>query len=178
MTDASRLIRRGRCHVLGDEVSLDGGIIPQRFAAQRITEPRELIPHIFGALDPGLAQRIKPGDIVLAGRNFACGKPRLQGFIAMAALDLAIVCESMPYRMWRRAVARGLPVIVGAPPPTNLAQLGDELEIDFSTGALRNLTRQTRQALPPMPPILRDIVAGGGMQAALKSWLAAHPEQA
>jgi 3-isopropylmalate/(R)-2-methylmalate dehydratase small subunit len=178
VTDATTLIRRGRCHLLGDDVSVDDGIIPQRFAMQRITEPQELLPHIFESLNPSLAQCIRPGDIILAGRNFACGKPRLQGFIAMAALDLAIVCESMPYKMWRRAVARALPVIVGAPPPTELAQCGDELEIDFATGALRNLTRPAQRALPPMPPILREIVAGGGMQATLRAWLAAHPEQA
>jgi 3-isopropylmalate/(R)-2-methylmalate dehydratase small subunit len=184
MADASMaagvatLLRRGRCHVLGDDVSLDGGIIPQRFAAQRITDPAELLPHLFEAVDPTLAQRVRPGDLVLAGRNFACGKPRLQGFIAMAALDLAIVCESMPYKMWRRAVARALPVIVGAPTPRELAATGDELEVDFTTGTLRNLTQGTQRSIPPMPPILRDIVTAGGMQATLKAWLATHPEQA
>jgi len=173
-----RLIRRGICHLVGDDVSMDDGIIPRRFAAERTTDPQLLLPHLFANIDPALAGRMQHGDIVLAGRNFACGKPRVQGFIAMSALGLAIVCRSMPYRMLRRAVARGMPVIVGGPDPAALAASGDELEIDFSTGAVRNLSRGMHGDVPAMPPILRDIVAAGGMQAQLLDWLARHPEQA
>jgi 3-isopropylmalate/(R)-2-methylmalate dehydratase small subunit len=173
-----QLIRRGTCHVIGDDVPLDGGILPQRFAAQRVTDPRELVPHLFESIDPAFAQRVKPGDIVIAGRNFACGKPRLQGFIALAALDIAVLCTSMPYKMLRRAVARGIPVIVSAAEPHAIADTGDQVEIDFATGAVWNLTRQMREAVPAMPPILRDIVASGGTRAMLEEWLARHPEQA
>jgi 3-isopropylmalate/(R)-2-methylmalate dehydratase small subunit len=171
------LIRRGTCHLVGDDVSLDDGIIPHRFAAQRVTDPRELVPHLFESIDRDFARRVKPGDIVLAGRNFACGKPRLQGFIAMAALNLGVICTSMPYKMLRRAVARAIPVIVGGPEAHGIAVTGDEIEADFSTGAVWNLTRDLRTAVPAMPPILRDIVASGGMQATLENWLARHPEQ-
>lgn len=172
------LIRRGRCHVLGDNVSLDDGIIPARFATQRVTEAKDLIPHLFESIDPQLAQRIQPGDIVIAGRNFACGKPRVQGFIAMGALNLAVICTSMPYKMLRRAVARAIPVVTGGPEPAGIAGSGDELEIDFSTGRVWNVTRNAHVDVPAMSPILRDIVVGGGMQAVLKDWLVRHPEQA
>lgn len=175
---ARHLVRRGQCHVLGDDIALDGGIIPQRLATQRVTDPAALVPHLFESVDPDFVRRASPGDIVLAGRNFACGKPRLQGLIAMAALDLAVVCTSMPYKMLRRAVARAMPVIVGGPDPRSLAVTGDEIEIDFPAGTLRNLTRGSDTRLPPMPPILRDIVAAGGMQATLEAWLRQHPEQA
>jgi len=174
----SRLVRRGICHVLGDNVPLDDGIIPRRFSAGRVTDARLLVPHLFEALDPGFSARVKPGDILLAGSNFACGKPRLQGFIAMEALGLAIICVSMPYKMIRRAVARAIPVIVGAMEPEAMASTGDDIEIDFATGSFWNKSRDSRVALPPMPTILCDIVASGGMQAALKDWLERHPEQA
>jgi 3-isopropylmalate/(R)-2-methylmalate dehydratase small subunit len=175
---AGRLLRRGRCHCFGDDVRLDEGIIPHRFAAERVTDPRVLAPHLFESIDGGFAQRVSKGDIVLAGRNFASGKPRLQGFIAMAALDLAVVCTSMPYKMLRRAVARGIPVMVGSAEPQDIAVTGDEIEIDLGTGAIWNLTRDTRTWIPAMPRILREIVACGGMQAMLAEWLASHPEQA
>jgi 3-isopropylmalate/(R)-2-methylmalate dehydratase small subunit len=178
MDELQCLVRRGTCHLVGDDVSLDDGIIPRRFAAQRVTDPRELVPHLFESIDPDLGRRVKPGDIVLAGRNFACGKPRLQGFIAMAALNLGVICTSMPYKMLRRAVARAIPVIVGGPEPHTIAAAGDEIEIDFSTGVVWNLTRDLRTSVPAMPPIMRDIVARGGMQATLRNWLACHPEQA
>ena len=172
----SDLIRRGRCHVLGDDVTLDDGIIPARFAAQRVTDPALLTPHLFETVDPGFASRVQRGDIVLAGRAFASGKPRMQGFIAMAALDLAVVCVSMPYKMLRRAVARAIPVVVGA--PAALAATGDEVEIDFRAGTLWNFSKGASADLPPMAPILADIVAGGGAEASLREWLARHPEQA
>lgn len=172
------LLRRGRCHVFGDNVSLDEEIIPRRFAAERVTDPRALVPHLFELIDPDFAQRVRPGDIVVAGSNFARGKPRVQGFIAMAALDLAVVCTSMPYKMLRRAVARGIPVLVDGPDPQTVAMTGDEIEIDFATGIIRNPTRETRTVVPGLPPVLRDIVAVGGMQAVLAEWLASHPEQA
>jgi 3-isopropylmalate/(R)-2-methylmalate dehydratase small subunit len=164
--------------VIGDNVPLDDGVIPRRLAAGRVTDAQLLVPHLFETLDPGFAARVKPGDILLAGSNFACGKPRLQGFIAMEALDLAIICVSMPGRMIRRAVARAIPVIVGTMDSRAIATAGDDIEIDFATGDLWNRSRDSHVQLPPMPTILCDIVASGGMQAALKEWLKRHPEQA
>lgn len=164
--------------MLGDDILLDDGIIPARFATQRITDADALVPHLFETVDPAFAQRVQPGDIVLAGRNFACGKPRLQGFIAMGALDLSVICVSMPFKMLRRAVARSIPIVTGAPEAASIASTGDELEIDFSIGIVRNLSRGTETTIPAMPPILRDMVASGGMQALLKDWLAHHPGQA
>ncbi len=174
---AEGLIRRGFAHVLGDEVSLDDGIIPARFAAQRVTDPALLTPHLFETVDAGFATRVRAGDIVFAGRQFACGKPRLQGFLAMGALELSVVCASMPYKMLRRAVARAIPVMTGAAGDLAVAT-GDEVEVDFSAGTIWNITRNIHSAAPPMPAVLAQIVAGGGMQAALLAWLAEHPEQA
>jgi 3-isopropylmalate/(R)-2-methylmalate dehydratase small subunit len=173
------LVRRGRAHVFGDDVSLDDGIIPARFAVQRITDPKALVPHLFESLDPTFAARVRPGDIILAGARFAGGKPRLQGLIALAALDLSVVCASMPFKILRRAVARAVPVSVGGPAdPPDIAMTGDELEVDFATGAVRNFTRGTEAHLPAMPPVLAGIVAAGGAEAALRDWLVRHPEQA
>jgi 3-isopropylmalate/(R)-2-methylmalate dehydratase small subunit len=172
------LIRRGRAHVLGDGVSLDDDVIPARLAAQRIMDPATLTPHLFENVDPDFARSVRPGDVVFAGRNFACGKPRLQGLIALAALDLTIVCASMPFKILRRAVARAIPVIAGVSAAHALVATGDTVEIDLTAGVLRNLTRETQAAIPIMAPILRNLVAAGGAQTALRDWLAAHPEQA
>ncbi len=173
-----RLLRRGSCHVLGDDVSLDDDIIPARFATERVTDPDQLIAHLFEKLDPDFARRVRRGDILFAGRNFACGKPRFQGLIALAALDLSVVCESMPFKILRRAVARGVPVIVGCTAARERVATGEQVEIDFATGSLANLTRNERGVLPAMPAILRDIVAAGGAEPLLRAWLAQHPEQA
>ena len=149
-----------------------------RFAIQRITDPKELIPHLFEAIDPEFVKRVKPGDFVIAGRDFACGKTHMQGFIAMTALRMSILCESMPYKPLRRAVGEGLPVLTGCRDAAEFVRTGDEIEVDFDTGAARNLTRGTEVAFPAMQPILRDLAANGGMRATLSDWLRNHPEQA
>lgn len=174
----AQMTKRGTCHVLGDGIPLDEGFIPFELAIQRVTDPQKLIPHLFESVAPGFSQRVKKGDIVVAGSDFACGKPHVQGFIAMAALQMGILCVSMPYKNLRRAVARGVPVMVGAPPANEIASNGDELEVDFATGRVTNHTRGTTLSVPPLPPILLDIVQEGGMDGMLKSWLATHPEQA
>lgn len=174
----STLVKRGNCHVLGDNIPLDEGFIPFELAIQRVTDPQKLIPHLFEKVAPGFSQRVQRGDIVVAGAEFGSGKPHVQGFIALQALDAGVVCVSMPFKNLRRAVAKGLPVITGAPAPAEYADAGDALEVDFATGQARNLTRGTAFTLPAMPPILLDIVQRGGMNGLLKSWLADHPDQA
>lgn len=172
------LVRRGCAHLFGDDVPLDDGIMAFRFAIERVVDPDALIPHLFEQVDPAFASSVKRGDLVLAGANFGWGKPHVQGYIAMAALGLSILCVSMPHKALRRAVAAGLPVITGIADPRQLAQAGDEIEVDFGVGLLRNLTRQTETSVPPMPAILREIVSAGGAEGALAAWLRDHPEQA
>lgn len=170
------LKRRGICHVFGDNVPLDEGVMAFKYAIGRVTDPKELIPHLFEGIDPTFASRVKPGDIVIAGSDFGCGKPHIQGFIAMAALGMGVLCGSMPNRALRGAVSKGLPVLTGC---TNgqFAQDGDEIEIDFTSGAARNITKGTTAQFPAMAPVLRDIVTRGGAAGTLKAWLDEHPAQ-
>jgi len=174
----SSLVRRGFCHVFGDNVPLDEGVMAFRFAIQRVTDPKELIPHLFETIDPEFVKRVKPGDFVIAGRDFACGKTHVQGFIAMVALNMAVLCESMPYKPLRRAAGEGLPVLTGCRGAAEFARTGDEIEVDFTTGAARNLTRGSGVQFPAMSPILRDLALNGGMKGFLADWLQKHPEQA
>jgi 3-isopropylmalate/(R)-2-methylmalate dehydratase small subunit len=170
--------KRGVCHVFGDNIPLDEGVMAFKFAIERVSDPKELIPHLFEQIDPGFVTRVKPGDLVVAGKNFGCGKPHVQGFVAMAALGLGVLCESMPHKSLRRAVAVGLPVLVGCTGSTEFVRSGDELEIDFESGAARNVSNGAAKLFAPMPPILRDIVAHGGSAGSLRAWLLAHPELA
>lgn len=175
---STSLQKRGICHVFGDGVPLDEGVMAFKFAIERVTDPKLLIPHLFEQIDPTFAARVKPGDIVVAGKDFGFGKPHTQGFIAMAALDMAVLCESMPHKSLRRAVAIGLPVLTGCAGCTRFVKSGDELEVDFASGVARNLTSGATTQFAPMPPILRDIVANGGSAGSMRAFLAAHPELA
>lgn len=172
------LLRRGACHVFGDGIPLDEGFIPFSFAIGRETRPEVLIPHLFASLDAHFASRVAPGDIVLGGTRFACGKTHVQGFIAMAALGLSIVCSSMPFKAMRRAVAQGLPVITGLEDPGAFAKTGDVLEVDYARGLVSNISTGTLRECPAMPPVLQPIVQQGGTDGYLRHWLASHPEMA
>jgi 3-isopropylmalate/(R)-2-methylmalate dehydratase small subunit len=178
MTMENAFRKRGTCHVFGDDIPLDEGVMAFKYAIERVTDPKLLIPHLFEPIDPGFAARVKPGDIVLAGKNFGCGKAHVQGFLAMAALKMGVLCESMPHKSLRRAVAAGLPILTGCVGGTKFVRNGDELEIDFESGEARNLSTGAETRVPPMPAILRDIVAHGGSAGSLRAWLAGHPELA
>lgn len=179
---AASLIRRGRAHVYGNGIPLDEGVMAFKYAIGRITDPAELIPHLFEPIDPGFAARVAPGDLVVAGSDFGCGKPHIQGFIAMAALGMGVICGSMPYKAMRGAISKGLPVLTGGGDPSAWVASGDEIEVNFATGEARNLTRQVLGhpiaiRLPPMAPVLQAIIAQGGADGQLAAWLADHPDQ-
>jgi len=176
-TAATALMKRGVCHVFGDNIPLDEGVMAFKYAIGRVTDPQMLIPHLFEPIDPDFASRVKPGDLVIAGRNFGCGKPHTTGFIAMHALGLGVLCESMPARALRGAVSKGLAVLAACEGVRAFVRDGDEMEIDFATGQAHNLTQDTHAAFPGMPAILRDIVAWGGTSGGLRNWLDTHPEQ-
>jgi 3-isopropylmalate/(R)-2-methylmalate dehydratase small subunit len=171
------LRQRGRCHVFGDAVPLDEGVMAFKYAIGRVTDPMELIPHLFEHIDPGFVGRVKPGDFVIAGNDFGCGKPHIQGFIAMAGLQMGVLCGSMPYKALRGAISKGLPVLTGCEGAAAFAAAGDEIEVDFATGAAVNHSTGTTTTFPAMPEVLREIIANGGASGQLAAWLAKNPAQ-
>ena len=170
--------RRGTCHVFGDGVPHDEGVMAFKFAIERVSDPKILIPRLFEQIDPTFAGRVKPGDIVIAGKDFGKGKPHNGGYLAMAALGMGVLCESMPHKSLRRAVAVGLPVLTGCEDGAAFAANGDEIEVDFATGEARNVKTGATRRFPSLPPILCDIVKAGGAAGAMRAWLASHPDQA
>lgn len=148
-----------------------------KFAIGRVTDPDVLIPHLFEAIDPGFVGRVKPGDLIIAGQEFGCGKPHLTGFIAMQALGLGVLCESMPARALRGAVSKGLPVLDTCKGILDFVASGEELDINYETGEAHNISRDTRISFPAMPKILQELIASGGAVGKLRKWLDAHPEQ-
>jgi 3-isopropylmalate/(R)-2-methylmalate dehydratase small subunit len=173
----SRWLLRGRCRKFGDDVPLDGGLIPFRLAIGRVMEPEKLIPHLFEEITPGFHTRVSPGDIIVGGRRFACGKPHVQGFIAIRALGLGVVCESIPFNSLRGAVSRGVTLMPSCEGVSRLAQDGDQLEVDFETGRFANLTRGIEQVFRPLDPTLLEIIGKGGSEGQIREWVARAGER-
>lgn len=169
-------LTRGRAHVLGHDVPHDGGIMPVSIVAARITEPAELIPHLFRDIDPGLAGRLQPGDFIVAGRNFGAGKPHTSGYLAMASLGLRVLCETAPSAVVRATLNFGLPCMYRCAGITSLVADGDEIEVDCAAGRVENLTRPALREFEPISGDARRMLERGGLNGLLRSWLAAHPE--
>lgn len=168
---------KGRCYKLGHHVSHAGGVIPDRLITAREMDPQKLIPHLFEESDPGFHQRARAGDLIVAGRHFGMG-PKMNGYIAMQALGLGLICESMPYLAYRAAVGCGLRVLTDCHNVTELCETGDELEVDFQSGQFINRTRDIRKEYPPLPEALQEIVALGGNAGWLKQWWSAAKQGA
>ena len=172
---------KGRCYRLGHDVPHPGGVIPSWLITAREMDPEKLVPHLFAETDPGFHERARPGDIIVTGRNFGMG-PKVNGYIAMQALGLGLVCESMPFLAYRAAIGSGVRVLTDCLNVTELCATGDELEVDFQTGQFINRTRDIRKEYPPLPDALQETVALGGNAGWLRRWRqqqelqASHPE--
>lgn len=168
----------GYCHVFGDHLPLDEGLIPFQMAIERIDDPALLVPELLRSVAPQFASRVRQGDILVAGKQFACGKPHFQGFIAMAALGMAALCESIPYKSLRGAISKGVPVLSQIRSDQGQFRDGDRVTIDFLTGEVTNHSQGTAQIVPALAPVLTDIVRRGGSRGFLADWLRQHPQAA
>ena len=159
----------GRCHKFGHDIPHPGPVIPKWLVAGRYMDPKDLVPHLFEELRPGFPEIAKPGDIIVAGRNFGMG-PKMNGYIAMQALGLGLLTESMPFLAYRSALGVGLRVLDRCPGILDLVEDGDEVEVDFSTGAFANKSRNITRSFDPIPDALRELVEVGGTSGFLRRW--------
>ncbi|MBV7482965.1 hypothetical protein [Bordetella sp. BOR01] len=171
-------IQRGTAHVLGHDVPHDGAVMAFDIVLSRTSDPKELIPRLFAELDPTLAGRIQPGDLIVAGRNFLSGKAHNAGIIAMKALGLGILCESMSIRAFQGVVAQAVPVLAACEGISGFLQDGMPIEVDFANGLVTRLDTADSRHYAGMPPEIRQMVQNGGMRGALAAHLRAHPELA
>lgn len=128
--------------VFGDDVNTDD-IIPAPYLL-RSQDPAYFGQYAFERYDPGFIGRCKGADrnIVVAGKNFACGSSREQAVYALQANQVVcVIARSFPDIFYRNSLANGL-TLVAVPDASGLT-LGDELEVDLDAGTIRNRTRGT-----------------------------------
>jgi 3-isopropylmalate/(R)-2-methylmalate dehydratase small subunit len=166
------LLFKGKCWVFGDNVGVDGDLMPLKFAISRETRLEVLREYAMTGLDPELPKKIKAGDVVVGGRRFAQGNPHIQGLLGLKALGVGLVVESIQRGSLRNAVNSGVPILPSCPKVASEAATGDLVEVDFSTGTFKNITRGTERQYAPLPAQLLEVVRIGGWEANFRRRLA------
>ena len=157
-------VLRGRAIKMGDDINTDF-IIPYQYKA-RTNDPKELAKHVFEGLDPELPKRIRPGDIVVAGRNFGYGSSREQAPLAIKAAGIqAVIAESFARIFYRNAVNLGLPPVIAPRSWIDSVEDGDIVSVDLEEGVVRNESKGVEARVKPMPRFLREILEAGGLAA-------------
>jgi 3-isopropylmalate/(R)-2-methylmalate dehydratase small subunit len=158
------MIIRGTAHRFGDDVNTDY-IISAKHKAATI-DVAEMARYAMADIDPGFASRARPGDIVVAGRNFGCGSSRETAVTVLLALGIsAVLASSFARIFFRNAINLGLPALEC---DTSGIRSGDEIEVLLDQGAAVNRTRCAELAVTPLPPVMRALLAAGGLEPYLR----------
>jgi 3-isopropylmalate/(R)-2-methylmalate dehydratase small subunit len=163
-TRAAEAVLHGRAWIFGDDISTDH-IAPGRLFHLRTDLP-ELAKHVMEDADPEFAQKLSPGDFIVAGRNFGLGSSREHAprIIKLAGVG-AVLAQSFARIFFRNAINVGLPVLQC---DTSGVSRGDELEVDLTAGVVRDLTTGSVVSFVPLPAVMVTILSDGGLVEHLK----------
>ncbi len=160
----------GRIWIFGDDVDTDA-IIPARYL--NTSDPEELARHCMEDADPEFPSKVRPGDVIVAGKNFGCGSSREHAPIAIKAAGVAcVVAKSFARIFYRNAFNMGLPILECAE-AVEEASPGDEFRIDLQSGAITNLTKKREYQAQPIPEFMMKLLEAGGLMAYVKKRVAA-----
>jgi len=152
-------VLRGRAFKFADNISTDH-IIPGKYAHLRSDLP-ELAKHVMEDADPTFANQVKPGDFIVAGKNFGLGSSREHAalVIKMAGVS-AILAKSVARIFFRNAINQGLPVLIC---DTDKISAGDEIEVNLTASTVSDLTNGVKLTFGKIPKVMLDILSEGGL---------------
>ena len=151
---------KGRVFKYGDNVDTDV-IIPARYLNS--FDAKELATHAMVDLDPTFVERVQPGDIIVAKKNFGCGSSREHAPIAIKESGISCVIASTFARIfYRNSINIGLPILECDEAAKGIEE-GDKVEIDFDTGVIKNITKNETYQAEPFPEFMQNIIQNGGL---------------
>ena len=149
----------------GDNVDTDV-IIPARYL--NAPTPAELATHCMEDIDATYATRVQKGDIMVGGWNFGCGSSREHAPIAIRAAGIScVIAKTFARIFYRNAINIGLAILECEAASDGISE-GDEVNIDFETGVITNVTKGETYQAEPFPPFIRDMINKGGLMASIK----------
>ena len=144
----------------GDNVDTDV-IIPARYLNS--SDPAELATHCMVDIDKDFIKNVKKGDIIVADKNFGCGSSREHAPIAIKAAGVScVIAETFARIFYRNAINIGLPIIE-CPEASKGIEAGDEVEVNFDTGIITNVTKGTTFKGQAFPEFMQKIIAAEGL---------------
>lgn len=155
---------KGRVHKFGDNVDTDV-IIPARYLNR--SDEEWLAQHCMEDIDASFSSNVQKGDIMVAGANFGCGSSREHAPIAIKASGISCVIASTFARIfYRNAINIGL-AILECDEASKEINDGDEVEIDFNTGIINDVTTGKSYQSQPFPEFIQKIITNGGLMKSI-----------
>lgn len=150
----------GTVHKYGDNVDTDV-IIPARYLNS--SDPKELAKSCMEDIDPDFVKRVKQGDIIVANKNFGCGSSREHAPIAIKAAGVScVIAETFARIFYRNSINIGLPIIECRQAAKEI-QANDEVEIDFDTGIIYDITTGKQYQGQAFPEFMQKIIKAEGL---------------
>ena len=162
-------VLKGKVVKLGDHVNTDV-ISPARWMREGLEILRH---HTMEAIRPDFYKDVKPGDIIVAGRNFGCGSHRESANAIMKVLGVsALVADSVARLYYRNCIAFGIPVFA-VEGISRMVGEGDEMEIIMTADRVtfRNLARGGELTSSPIADTMAKVLEAGGVYELLKTRL-------
>ncbi|MBY6931704.1 3-isopropylmalate dehydratase small subunit [Clostridium botulinum] len=151
---------KGRVFKYSDNVDTDV-IIPARYL--NTSNHKELASHCMEDIDKDFVDNVKDGDIIVANKNFGCGSSREHAPIAIKASGISCVIASTFARIfYRNSINIGLPILECDEAVENINN-GDELEVDFSTGIIKNLSKNEQYKGEAFPEFMQKLIDNNGL---------------
>lgn len=149
----------GKVFCYGDAVNTDV-IFPGKYT-YTISQPEEMARHAMEGIDPDFPNRVRPGDVIVAGKNFGCGSSREQASKCLKALGVsAIIARSFSRIYFRSGINNGI-LLVTCPEAVDALREGDEVELDLAGCRIHSAGRSW--SFPPIPPSVLEILTDGGL---------------
>ncbi|MEN6349959.1 MAG: 3-isopropylmalate dehydratase small subunit [Syntrophomonas sp.] len=150
----------GKVYKFGADIDTDA-IIPARYL--NTFDPLELAKHCMEDADPQFPGKVRPGDIIMADKNFGCGSSREHAPIAIKGAGVScVIAKSFARIFYRNSINIGLPILECSPAVDAINE-GDEVEVDLKTGRIKNLRSGDEYQAVPFPEFMQAIMDKGGL---------------
>ena len=155
---AAHVYKRG--HINTDE------IIPARYL--NTDDEAELAKHCLEDLDKDFVSKVRKGDVIVAGEDFGCGSSREHAVWAIRGAGVqTVIAKSFARIFYRNAINNGFYIIESPEAPEKIND-GDELEIDYKAGLIKNKTAGVDISFKPLPDFALEIINDGGLLEHIK----------